>query len=128
MTIRRTMCTAGMAVALLGGFGLVRSRAQQEERDAVKLAPELNKLLFENAFVRVTEEKVPPGKGQPKHGHPRSVVVALSDYEVDQKIYPDGHTVHSIRHKGDVNWSEPVVHETQNVGTTLQDAVRIELK
>jgi hypothetical protein len=117
-----------VGVAMLAGFGLVRSRAQQEELSSLKVAPQFSKLLFENAFVEVTEEKVPAGQGLPKHAHRRGVTISMNEYEADQKIYPDGRAAHSSRKTGDVNWAEPVVHETRNVGKTLQHVIRIELK
>lgn len=128
MTLRRISWASGIAVVLIGGFGLVRSRAQEEELDVLKVAPEYTKLLIDNAFVRVTEEVVPPGKGQAKHRHLRSVVVPLSDYEIEQKVYPNGQTAITRRRKGEVSWAEPAIHETRNIGTAVQDAVRIELK
>ncbi len=119
---------AGIAAVLIGGFGLVRSRAQDASLDALRIAPDSTKLLIDNAFVRVTEETVPPGKGLAKHGHSRGVTVALSDYDSEQTIYPSGQVVRAHRNKGEVNWAEPVIHETHNVGTTVQNVVRIELK
>jgi hypothetical protein len=79
-------------------------------------------------LVRVTEETVPPGKGLVRHGHQRGVTVALTDYDIEQTIYPSGRVVRAHRHKGEVAWAEPVIHETHNVGTTIQNVVRIELK
>ena len=128
MTIRGICWTTGIAVVLVGGLGLLRSRAQDGSLDAAKVAPDTTKLILENAFVRVTEETVPPGQGLAKHGHPRGVTVALTDYDIEQTIYPSGRVVRAHRHKGEVAWAEPVVHETHNVGTTIQNVVRIELK
>jgi predicted metal-dependent enzyme (double-stranded beta helix superfamily) len=128
MTIIRIARTAALAAVLMGGLGLVRSQAQDTSLDALKVAPDSTKLLLENPFVRVTEETVQPGQGLPKHNHKRGVTVALSDYEVEQTIYPEGRVVRAQRHKGEVNWSEPTLHATRNVGATVQQAVRIELK
>jgi hypothetical protein len=128
MTKRGKICMAGMAVVLVGGLGLVHSRAQENSLDPLTVASHTSKLLLENEFVRVTEENVPPGEGQPRHTHKRGVIIALSDYTVEQKTYPAAKPVQVSRHKGEVRWSDPVDHETRNIGTTLQNVIRIELK
>ena len=118
----------GFVVVVIGAVGLVRSRAQGEELDPVKLAPDVQKVVFENALVRVTEERMPPGRGVRKHRHYRGITVALADYQMEQKMYPSGQIIHSNRHLGEINWTETVIHEARNVGTTNQYVVRIELK
>jgi hypothetical protein len=118
----------GLVAIALGAVGLVRSRAQEEELDPVKLAPDVQKVVFENALIRVTEEKMPPGRGVSKHRHYRGLTVALADYQMEQKMYPSGQIVHSNRHFGEINWTETIIHEARNVGTTNQYVVRIELK
>ena len=53
---------------------------QDKDLDPLKVTPQTHKLLFENQFVRVIESKVPAGETEPKHGHPRSVTVYLTDW------------------------------------------------
>ena len=118
----------GLAAVLIGVLGMAHLRAQDEELDPVRIAPEMNRLIFENAFVRVTEERTPAGKSVQRHRHMRSVIVALTDYDMEQKIYPSGQVILSHRHTGEVNWTEPMIHETHNTGTTNQSVIRIELK
>jgi hypothetical protein len=118
----------GLIIVLTGVVGLTRSLAQQEELDPVKLAPDVQKVVFENALVRVTEERMPPGRGVRKHRHYRGITVALADYQMEQKMCPSGQMVHSNRHFGEINWTETIIHEARNVGTTNQYVVRIELK
>jgi hypothetical protein len=125
---RRTFLSIGLSILLLGAFVLKRSFSQDEELDPVKLAPDVQKVVFENALVRVTEERMPPGRGVPKHRHHRGVTVALAEYQMEQKMYPSGRIIHSNRHFGEINWTETVIHEARNVGTTNQYVVRIELK
>ncbi len=127
MKYRRYLLLGLVAIAL-GAVGLVRSRAQEEELDPVKLAPDVQKVVFENALIRVTEEKMPPGRGVRKHRHYRGLTVALADYQMEQKMYPSGQIVHSNRHFGEINWTETIIHEARNVGATNQYVVRIELK
>ena len=127
MKYRSPLLICSVAV-LIGSVALVRSRAQDEELDPVKLAPDVQKVVFENALIRVTEEKMPPGRGVQKHRHYRGLTVALADYQMEQKMYPSGQMVHSNRHFGEINWTETIIHEARNVGTTNQYVVRIELK
>ena len=119
---------AGVTVVLIGGLALLRAQGQNAELDPVKIAPDRTKLILENTFVRVTEERVPPGQGLPRHSHLRGVIVALTDYDSDQKIYPSGQVVRAHRRAGEVNWAEPTTHETRNVGSTSQNVIRIELR
>jgi hypothetical protein len=118
----------GTAIVLIGAVAITRTFAQEEELDPVKLAPDVQKVVYENALVRVTEETMPPGRGVGKHRHYRGITVALADYQMEQKMYPSGQMVHSNRHFGEINWTETIIHEARNVGTTNQYVVRIELK
>lgn len=117
-----------LATVLIGVLGMSRLRAQGEELDPVKIAPDMNRLILENAFVRVTEERTPAGKSVPRHYHARSVIVALTDYDMEQTIYPSGQVILSHRHVGEVNWTEPLIHSTHNTGKTNQSVIRVELK
>jgi hypothetical protein len=125
---QRTYLSIGFSILLLGAVVLERSFSQDEELDPVKLAPDVQRVVFENALVRVTEERMPPGRGVPKHRHHHGVTVALAEYQMEQKMYPSGQIIHSNRHFGEINWTETVIHEARNVGTTDQYVVRIELK
>ena len=85
-----------------------------------------NKVIPENAFVRVSEERMPPGVG--KHFHRHGITVNMGNFQMDQKMYPSGQIVHSDRHLGDINWNDDMTHETKNVGKTPQWTVRVEIK
>jgi Domain of unknown function (DUF4440) len=113
------LCTAG--VVYLGGL---QTRGQQENLSH----PDTQTLLFENAFVRVFDIRVPAGVFEPRHSHARGVTIALSDYDNETKSVPDGRVNRGHSKFGDVRWAEPVTHEARNVGTTEQHVVRIELK
>jgi len=128
MKKRRMYLTIGVIIAFLGAVGLTRSLAQSEELDPVKIAPDVQKVVLENTLVRVTEERMPPGRGVRKHRHMHGITVALADYQMEQKMYPSGQIIHSNRHLGEINWNETFIHEARNVGTTNQYVVRIELK
>ena len=118
-----------IGIGVLGAAVLgLRMSPAQEELDSVKVCPDTQKVVFENAFVRAIDDQIPPGVAEKKHQHRHGLTVILTNYDTEQKTYPDGKITRSHRKFGDVNWSEPVVHEVRNVGTTPSHAVRIELK
>jgi hypothetical protein len=117
------------AVIALFGFLVARhSRAQEEDLDSVKVCPETQKVAFENSFVRVIDDRIPPGIAERKHRHAHGVTVALTDYDIEQKNYQTGKVTRSHRSFGEINWSDPVIHDVRNIGATPSHAVRIELK
>jgi hypothetical protein len=119
MKTRFLFALAALTVAVLG----VRVLGARQDLPY----PETQKLLMENAFVRVFDIRVPPGVGEARHRHARGVTIALTDYDnetrADGAQWVKGHT-----NFGDVKWAEPVTHEARNVGKTEQRVIRIELK
>jgi hypothetical protein len=111
----------GALGALLGGLRLLHAQ------DTAPL-PDTQKLLMENAFVRVFEIRMPPGAFEARHSHGRGLTIALSDYDNETRSYPDGRVNRGHTKFGEVRWAEPVTHEARNVGTTEQRVIRIELK
>ena len=129
MKRRRLILLAGLAVALAGAaIAVERASAQTEELDPVKIAPDMQKVVFENMLVRVTEERMPPGSSVRKHRHMHGLTIAMADYKMEQVRYPSGEVIHSDRHFGEINWNDTFIHEARNVGTTNQYVVRVELK
>jgi hypothetical protein len=128
-----------MGAMLLIGVGTVIGRvassaptaaapAAREELDPVKVAPTTHKLLFENEYVKVIEAKIPPGVHDAKHAHKKGVLVFLADYDMQMKSFPKGDSKTVHRTAKTVVWSDPLVHETVNIGKTTSHAIRIELK
>jgi hypothetical protein len=117
----------GCAAAL---FVLVARPAlsQNEDQDVLKVIPENYKLLYENAFVRVIEARVPPGTEETPHRHMRGVSICMTEYTVESRILPDGQWVRSDRKHGTVYWSESSLHILRNVGKTTSHTIRVELK
>jgi quercetin dioxygenase-like cupin family protein len=95
--------------------------------DPVRVAGDTHRLAFENAFVRVLDVHLPPGKVEPRHRHPHGMSVYFTDWEA--KVTVDGKPpdVHP-RKAGTFAWSEAVVHSVENVGRTEGHILRIELK
>lgn len=125
---KRPVCVFVLACLGLLVFGLHRSAAQQEELDPLKVCKDTDKLVFENTFVKVTEERVPAGVTQQKHQHAHGVTVALAGYDVDATTFPDNQTAHRHTDFGQVRWSDAVIHQTHNTGKDEQHVIRIELK
>jgi quercetin dioxygenase-like cupin family protein len=120
-----------IAVVLLATFALgaraVLPQAAQDPLDPLKVAPDTHKLALENAFVRVLDVHVPPGKTEPRHRHPHGLSVYFTDWDV--KVTLDGAKPEVRQRKaGSFAWSEEIVHTIENVGKTEGHVLRIELK
>jgi beta-alanine degradation protein BauB len=118
------------AIALAFAVAVVSWRfatALPEDLDPLKTAPDTHKLAFENAFVRVLEVRVPPGKTEPLHSHSRRVVVYLSDFHTRTTVR-GGKPEDNLRKAGLVRWSEPLVHTVENIGETEGHVISVELK
>jgi hypothetical protein len=115
---------AGIAFAALLGVAAMVAHARQPAAPH----PDTQKLIMENAFVRVFEITVPPGVFEARHTHARGLTIALSEYDNETKSFPDGRVSRGHTTFGQVRWAEPQDHEAKNVGTTEQHVIRIELK
>jgi hypothetical protein len=115
--------------AIAGIFLVGRSLfSAQEELDSLKICKGTQKLILENAFVRVIDDRIPAGVAEPKHRHLHGLSITVTDADSDAVVYPEGRTTRRHAKAGDVNWQEAVVHEVHNVGTTDSHTIRIELK
>ena len=103
------------------------SAATPQDLDPLKVAADTHKLLFENRFVRVLEVRVPPGKTEPMHQHGNRVVVYLSDFNT-RSTEKGGQPQDNLRKSGLVRWSDPVIHQIENIGKTEGHVISIELK
>ena len=96
--------------------------------DSLKVCAATQKLIFENTFVRVIDDRIPPGVQEPKHQHRHGVTVWLNSYDLEQTIFPEGKTTRAKREGGSAGWSEAIIHTVKNTGTTESHTIRIELK
>ena len=103
------------------------SSAIPQELDPLKVAGDTHKLVFENKFVRVLEVRVPPGKTEPMHQHPHRLIVYLSDYHT-RTTERGGQPQENLRKSGSVRWSEPIVHQVENIGDNEGHVISVELK
>ena len=116
--------TLGVLVVSLGlAFGAGTAMAQ----DLAKLSPQDVKVLLENDRVRVLEVRHQPGVKEPMHSHPAYISYFLDATKV-KVTSPDGKTVVKDRKAGEIQFSEPTTHALENIGTTEQHVLVIELK
>jgi quercetin dioxygenase-like cupin family protein len=125
MMTRNLIVIPGLALALTAArfaFGQA-----PDPLDPVRVAGDTHKTVLDNAFVRVLDVHVPPGKTEPRHRHPHGLSVYFTDW--DAKVTVDGKPAELHQRKaGTFAWSEPVVHTVENTGKTDGHVLRIELK
>jgi len=127
MSRRRALTAAMLVVSALAVARVVRPQSATDPLDPLRVAPDTHKLALENAFVRVLDVHVPPGKTEPRHRHPHGMSVYFTDWDV--KVTADG-AAPETRHRqaGTFVWNEAIVHTVENVGKTEGHILRIELK
>jgi len=90
------------------------------------------KLLFENEWVKVVDDQIPPGAVEPMHRHKHGIVINLAAYQTDDTILdngsPDGKVVHQTRTPGMTTWAGAITHSVKNVSDNTSHAIRIDLK
>jgi quercetin dioxygenase-like cupin family protein len=96
-------------------------------QDLVKLMPDDVKVLIDNDRVRVLDVHHKPGAQEPMHSHPAYVAVYMGSTRV-RVTTPEGKSTEKDRKFGEVSWSEGVTHAVDNVGTSDQHTIVIELK
>jgi quercetin dioxygenase-like cupin family protein len=128
MRTRKRLIAAAVAVTVLVAARWATSRpADDEDLDPVKVAGDTHKVALENAFVRVLDVHVPPGKTEPRHRHPHGLSVYFTDWEVRATV--DGKKPETYQRKaGTFAWHEAQVHKVENIGKTEGHILRIELK
>jgi quinol monooxygenase YgiN/quercetin dioxygenase-like cupin family protein len=112
---------------LAAGFLAWVSAAAAWAQDPVPLFPENYTVLLENERVRVLDFRLRRGARESSHSHPAHVVYVLAPFRI-RFTFPDGS--HGMREAkaGDVLWSEPVTHASENVGETDAHGILVELK
>ncbi|MGA7415194.1 MAG: hypothetical protein WBW33_32280 [Bryobacteraceae bacterium] len=117
------------AILFLAAAALIVHRVTaQDAFDSLIVCHETQKLIFENAFVRVIDDVIPPGVSEPKHHHPHGVVVAIEDADIESRLYPDGQPTRHHSVKGSASWNESLIHDVKNVGATTSHFIRIDIK
>jgi quercetin dioxygenase-like cupin family protein len=115
------------ACVLATAIGLVLAASSAIAQDLAVTAGKNAKVLLDNDQVRVIEVQLAPGEKTGMHSHPRNLVYFLTDGSSKQS-QPDGTSKDVTRKAGEVLWSEPVTHDTVNMGKAKMKALVIELK
>jgi len=111
-------------VSLLAASGQALSGTGQ---DPVPLYPDNYKVLFENERVRVLDFRLAKGAKENAHTHPAHVVYVLTGFKVRFTL-GNGETVLRETKDGQVLFSQPVTHASENLGTTDAHGILVELK
>lgn len=85
------------------------------------------KVLLDNDKVRVLELQMAPGKKTGMHSHGDNIVYFVTGGESTQTD-ADGTSKQRQTKAGEIMWSGPVTHDTENTGKTSVKALIIELK
>lgn len=96
-------------------------------QDAVQIAPQHYKVIFENDRVRALEFRSRPGQVVAMHAHPPLFIYSLSHYKIRHGA-PDGTFVDRESRRGDSNFIEASSHTSENIGKTEVHALLVELK
>jgi len=125
VTRKRLLLAA--AAALVVGTGFAHQQAGGDALDPVRVAADTHQLTLENAFVRILDVRIPPGKTEPRHRHPHGLSVYFTDW--DAKVTVDGQQP-QVNHRkaGTFAWSDAVIHTVENVSKSEGHVLRIELK
>jgi hypothetical protein len=116
-----------IGLALMGMSSLLCAASSESKWDALQVAPNVYKVVFENERVRVLGFVTEPGQKWPVHSHPDSVAVSLSDYSV-RNIIPGQAPTDRHSKLGDVRWISATSHIGENTGSTEMRGLIIELK
>lgn len=95
-------------------------------QDALKVAPDMHKLLLENDEVRVYEVFAKPGQKIASHSHPDHVVYFLTPGKATF-VGADGKSVSLEFKAGQATFVKATTHTVENTGTADFRAVIVEM-
>jgi quercetin dioxygenase-like cupin family protein len=115
---------------IVGGFiaAAALHAAQAQPRDAVEISPDYYTVRIDNDRVRVLDYHLKPGQSERMHSHLAGVAYIVSGATI-RTILPDGKSVDGVLRTGDIHWRpNNIVHAVENIGTTEEHAIIMELK
>ena len=118
----RKLCLfiAAPCLFLLAGTG--------NAQDVVKVAPEHNKIILENADVRVIENTLAPGEKDAMHTHPSGWYYVTKPGTM-KIVFADGKAATWEAKEGEGGWLQTKApHTAENVGKTTLVYVLVEVK
>ncbi len=101
--------------------------SQNDDKDAIAIAPDLHKVIFENDTFRVLDVIVPPGAKAEMHWHPENVSY-IATAGILRFTKPDGTTRDIDLVIGQVTAPGEGSHIVENIGITEVRAIQVELK
>jgi quercetin dioxygenase-like cupin family protein len=106
---------------------LVVPAARAQPLDPLVADPQHYTLEVENKWVRAIRERMAPNEKMPMHQHPRpgSVIVFLTDRH-NRLTSPEGVSQELRNRAGDLMWSAPSAHRSENLTSNPFEAVQIE--
>ena len=119
--VNRRYLQAGLVALACACAGAVMAQ------DMATVSPGTTKVLIDKPDVRVMEVNVKPGEAIPMHSHPENVVYFVTGGKI-KTTTSDGKVTETTRKPGEVLWSAPITHSNENVGTTAEKVIVIELK
>jgi beta-alanine degradation protein BauB len=107
---------------------LAVSSLAMQAQDVIKAAPEHNKILLENAHVRVIENTLAPGEKDAMHTHPPGWYYVKQPGTM-KVVHADGRTETWEAQAGEGGWLKTMdPHTSENVGKTTLVYVLVEVK
>lgn len=117
--------TVAVSVALVTSFGLLTAPVALAQ-DAAKVAPDVYKVVLENASVRVLEVHAKAGQKVATHSHPDSVIYHVTAAKL-KFGHPDGKTVDQDAKAGDILFAKAETHTPENAGKEDAGVLVVEL-
>lgn len=97
-------------------------------QDVVKVAPEHNKIIFENTDVRVIENTLAPGEKDAMHTHPSGWYYVKNPGTM-KIVFADGKVATWEAKEGEGGWLQTKApHTSENTGKTTLVYVLVEVK
>ena len=115
-----------LSCALAPGWPTAAARADRNQ-DEVAVDPEIAKVEFENAQIRVLRIWYAPHQKSQTHNHPSRCIVTITKSNV-LISFPDGRTQNTVRPAHQFSWSEPLTHQVENLSADPIMNIEIELK
>lgn len=101
--------------------------ATVKAQDPVPVYPENYKVKLENDRVRVIDFMLKKGAKENFHSHPAHVLYVLAPLKI-RFTFPDGTMALREAKPGDVLFSQPVTHASENIGDNDAHGLLVELK
>jgi beta-alanine degradation protein BauB len=117
------------ALLILACGLLLAGAASAQAPDPLIADPQHTHLELENQWVRVFEEHLGPHETMPMHQHPApgAAIVFVTDRN-NKLTYLDGSVKTFQNHAGEVIWSAPTTHKSENLTGGQFRAIQIEPK